>query len=356
MEQGKSNYIFTRILIEKRYRILRHFMLFVFVFFISAGMTWYKHEENMASLHKYAGFIFYIVAFLGCMYVNIYVLTPRFLLKNKWALYFGSLFGLVLLFLVLVTLTQGLIYEEENKPIQYIDYFISIVNLLSAVLSIALFFAGTTAFVLFKHWLISIQKANELETATLHTELKLLESQINPHFLFNMLNNANIMIHEDPDVASRIVLKLEDMLRYQINDSTKEKVYLNEDIVFLTDYLELEKTRRDYFEYTILQEGDLKDIQIPPLLFITFVENAVKHNLDSEAPSYVHISFKIEDSKLIFRCENSIPLKPQRKKAGGLGLVNIKHRLDLLYNHDYSLEQTKTDTTYMVCLIIPPDL
>lgn len=352
MEQGKSNYIFTRILIDKRFRILRHFMLFIFVFFISAGMTWYIQEKDMNSLHKYAGLLFYILIFLGCMYLNIYVLTPRFLLKNKWFLYFSSLIGLVIFYLILMILAQDLFYEEETKPIQHIDYFVSIVNLLSAVLSLTLFFAGTTTFVLFKYWLINMQKANELQTATLQSELKLLENQINPHFLFNMLNNANIMIHEDPDVASRIVLKLEDMLRYQMNDSTKEKVFLSEDIAFLTDYLELEKTRRDYFEYTVSKEGAIDHIQVPPLLFITFVENAVKHNLDSEAPSYVHISFQMVAGKLVFRCENSISLKPKPKKEGGLGLVNIKRRLNLLYNGNYSLEQTKTDTTYMVCLEI----
>ncbi|MDR2917922.1 MAG: histidine kinase [Tannerella sp.] len=318
-------------------------------------MTWYIQEKDMNALNKYAGLLFYILIFLGCMYLNIYVLTPRFLLRNKWFIYFSSLIGLVLLFLILMVLVQDLFYEEETKPIQHIDYFVSIVNLLSAVLSLTLFFAGTTTFVLFKYWLINVQKANELQTATLQSELKLLENQINPHFLFNMLNNANIMIHEDPDLASHIIVKLEDMLRYQMNDSTKEKVYLSEDITFLTDYLELEKTRRDYFEYTISQEGNLKDIQIPPLLFITFVENAVKHNLDSEAPSFVHISFKIAGDRLIFRCENSIPLKPNPKKTGGLGLINIKRRLDLLYGNDYVLEQTKTDTIYMVCLEINPE-
>ena len=352
MQPEKNNDIFTTLLVDGRFRILRHFVMFVFVFFISAGLIWYIEEAEMTSLHKYIGLLFYIVILLGGIYFNIYILIPRFLLKDKWFLYFSSLIGLVLLVLILIGLAQGFFYEEDNQPIQHIDYFLSLIYLISSIVSFMILFAGTTAFVLFKYWLKDMQRVNELESATLQSELKLLENQINPHFLFNMLNNANIMIHEDPDLASHIILKLEDMLRYQVNDSAKERVCLSEDIAFLTDYLELEKTRRDYFEYTVLKEGVVDHIQVPPLLFITFVENAVKHNLDSEAPSYVHLSFKIVEKKLIFICKNSIPLKPNTKKTGGLGLVNIKRRLDLLYNDNYSLEQTKTETTYRVCLEI----
>ena len=356
MEQEKSNYIFTRILIDKRFKVLRHFMLFVFVFFISAGLIWYKQEEHMTSIYKYAGLFFYMSVLLGSIYLNMYVLIPRFLFKNKWTLYFSSLIGLVLLFLVLLILVQGFFYEEENEPIQHVDYWVSIISLLSSVLSIVLFFSGTTVFVLFKYWLINIQTANELENATLQFELKLLESQINPHFLFNMLNNANIMIYEDPDQASDMIHKLEDMLRYQMNDSTRKKVFLKDDITFLRDYLELEKTRRDYFEYKITLEGDIDNIEVPPLLFITFVENAIKHNSDSDTSSYVHLSFKALDDELLFICENSIPTKPSVKKGGGLGLVNIKRRLNLLYHDNYLLEQTKTDTTYTVCLKVRQSL
>ena len=261
--------------------------------------------------------------------------------------------GIVLFALFLVALSQEFFYENENIPIQQVDYFIGIINLLSTTISFCFLFAGTTTFVIFKHWIIDLQRADELEATTLQSELKLLESQINPHFLFNMLNNANIMIQEDPDMAFYIVEKLEDMLRYQMNDSSRKKVYLREDILFLTDFLELEKTRRDDFEYTISQDGDIENIQIPPLLFIPFVENAVKHNLDSSASSYVHLSFSAIAGNLVFICENSIPLKPITRKTGGLGLANIQRRLNLLYNDSYLLEQTKADLTYTVNLQLP---
>lgn len=114
--------------------------------------------------------------------------------------------------------------------------------------------------------------------------------------------------------------------------------------------MDLEKTRKDYFDYTISLEGEYDYIKITPLLFITFVENAVKHNQDSKATSYVHILFKIEKEKLVFVCENSILQSTSNKKVGGIGLANIKRRLNLLYKRNYSLEQSKTDTNYTVKL------
>ena len=170
----------------------------------------------------------------------------------------------------------------------------------------------------------------------MQTELQQLKNQINPHFLFNMLNNANILVKEDPDEASQILGKLNDLLRYQFNDSTRKEVSLNADIQFLTSFLELEKVRRDH-------------VCVPPLLFIPFVENAVKHNPDSDNLSYVHIYFTLHDHELSFRCENSKPSVPV-KREGGIGLANVRRRLELLYGSGYTLEIKDLATTYSVNL------
>jgi hypothetical protein len=119
----------------------------------------------------------------------------------------------------------------------------------------------------------------------------------------------------------------------------KEQIFLNADIHFLTDYLNLEKIRRDNFEFSISTKGDIANQLIPPLLFIPFVENAVKYSLDSENKSYIYLSFEVERSILYFVCINSKPdkkIKPQ--KSGGLGLANVKRRLELIYNEKYTLD------------------
>ena len=184
-------------------------------------------------------------------------------------------------------------------------------------------------------------------------EKKLLQSQINPHFLFNMLNNANVLIKRNPEEASKVLFKLEDLLRYQINDSSRERVSLASDIRFLNDYLNLEKIRRDNFQFTLRQEGEVDSIWIQPLLFIPFVENAVKHSFDSEHSSYVHVFFKVDAHRLDFRCENSKPaVAVQQGKVGGIGLANIQRRLGLLYPEHYKLEQREDENLYSVILSI----
>lgn len=352
-----SNNIVIRLLMSSQWRIFRHFILFVFILSISASFVNYEPDlaASVSPLLKYGGMFFYAFLFLATSYFNIYILTPKLLLKNKWGFYFCALSGLVVLMLIAILLFQNFTFYvdgiEEDKYYGNIHYLTGIINLISGSQVFFLIFAGTSTVVVFKHWILDVQQSEELKSTTLQMELKLLENQINPHFLFNMLNNANIMIKKDPDVAIHIIGKLEEMLDYLMNESVQNKVFLNDEVLFLSDYLELEKTRRDYFNYTVSKDGDLDNIQIAPLLFITFVENAVKHNQDSRSASYVHILFKIIEDTLIFTCVNSIPQKiSHTKQVGGIGLNNIKRRLDLLYDGNYSLEQTKTNITYTVNL------
>ena len=211
--------------------------------------------------------------------------------------------------------------------------------------------AGMSAILLLRHWILYNQRVDELQSATLHSELRFLKNQINPHFLFNMLNNANVLIRKNPAEASQVLFKLEDLLRYQMNDNFREHVPLRSDIRFLNDYLNLERIRRDHFDYSITEEGEIDAIQLPALLFIPFVENAVKHNFDSEHPSYVHLFFKIDNNRLEFHCENSKPaVAIAKSRVGGIGLTNIRRRLELLYPGRYLLEVAETENQYTVTL------
>ena len=151
--------------------------------------------------------------------------------------------------------------------------------------------------------------------------------------------------------AVHVLSKLKDLLKYQLKDSTSETVYLADDIRFLTDYLNMEKIRRDNFDFIISTEGETAHITVPPLLFIPFVENAVKHNNDNRKLSYVHLYFKTKEEQLIFICINSKPAEQKEKPVdGGIGLANISRRLQLLYDTDCSLQINETDITYTVNL------
>lgn len=335
-------------LIDDKYHAHRHLILQVVILAISFSIFFDVPDRLNLSLNRFYGWISYFLFLNMLVYVNVYVLFPRFLAKNKVFTYVISVVLFTIFALFIMVILQELFYDiaVTNQHPSGIAIFLSIA---SSMCTIFLFLGGISTLLLFKQWIISNRNINNLQIATFQSELNFLKSQINPHFLFNMINNANIMVDEDPRMASHILGKLDDMLQYQFNDSTQDKVPLKADITFLSDFLDLEKVRRDHFEYTVTIEGNMEEVEVPPLLFIPFVENAVKHNLDTNK-SYVHLKFRIEEDCLFFECENSKPTKPVKRDAGGLGLANIKRRLNLLFENKYVLDVLDTETTYTVNL------
>jgi len=351
MLSGKNN--LSSFLFDDKYRLHRHLLMQVIMLAIVIGNFFDAPDKlNLSADRIYSAIAYYI--FLNMLvYVNAYVLFPFFFARNKVALYVISILAFTILMIVFLIIIQDLFYDIASFRQEEPSVVAVVLSILSSMLGILLFMGGITTFLLFRQWMASNQRIIGLRTATSQSELTFLKSQINPHFLFNMLNNANILVEDEPDTASHILLKLDELLSYQLNDSLQDKVSLDADIRFLSNYLELEKTRRDNFEYEIRKEGDREDIQAAPLLFIPFVENAVKHNGYNEGTSYVWLTFHLQGDQLTFTCRNSIFAKPRPKKEkGGLGLTNIRRRLDLLFGSDYSLEQIKTDKEYTVNLQI----
>lgn len=310
-------------LVSSRYRPYRHFFLLAPICLIlySSG-----NEIGDPTLN--------LLLFFLLFYTNMFLLVPKLLFKNKYALYCLS----VLLTVIVSTIIYLIGYyffapayklDGLNIPLFYAFIFVLI--------------AASSSIKLFQKWIGDKQLIYDLEKSKASTELEQLKNQINPHFLFNMLNNANVLIKKDPDKASQVLMKLSDLLRYQLYDSSRDKVLLTSDIHFLEDFLNLEKVRRDNFDFLISKEGKLNGIQIPPLLFICFVENAVKHNNDSTKSSYVNLFFEVRDNELSFRCINSKPFLKAINTTGGLGLDNIQRRLALLFpsSHNLAIEENK---------------
>lgn len=336
-------------LLSPRYRIYRHLLLQSAVLLITINVFWYEPLQAVSFWRRLGGFLAYFISIDAVIYANIYVLVPFLLLKNRWGYYVLAAIITNIVVIVFLSVTQGLLFEVI-LPGKNPDGFATFINTFSGILTICFVTAGSAAISLFTHWLRYNLRIDELESTTLESELKFLKNQINPHFLFNMLNNANVLIKRNPEEASKVLFKLEDLLRYQINDSSRERVSLASDICFLNDYLNLEKIRRDNFQFTLEQEGDVDSVWIQPLLFIPFVENAVKHSFDSEHPSYVHVFFNVTGNQLSFRCENSKPIVISKSQVGGIGLANIQRRLGLLYPDRYKLEQREDEKLYSVNL------
>jgi len=314
-------------LIEKRYVVARNI-----IFMLALGIICFARSFII-------GFVFLIH-----VYLNTCVLLPRLFFKNKlvWYIIAGFIFS-VFVFLLLTLMTLSF---ESIKDLWWLYLIIN-------AITTGLLLAGSTAFTLFQRWARNERYIAQLEATTMRAELEQLQNQINPHFLFNMLNNILVLIQENKEEAVIILQKLSDMLKYQFNDTTKKEVLLKDDIQFLNDFLNLEKIRRDHFEFTISVESDIDNIVVPPLLFIPFVENAVKHSGDAVNLSYINLSFNKTDNMLIFKCINSISRKPRKKNEyNGLGLANIKRRLELLYDENHSLKIQEDETSYTVNLSI----
>lgn len=339
-------------LLSPHCRIHRYLLLQSAVLLITINVFWYEPLQIVSFWKRLAGCLVYFLSMDAVIYANLYLLVPRFLLKNRFGSYIGAAILTNLVVITFLSITQGALFEVI-LPVRNPDGFATFINAFSGILTMGFVTAGSAAISLFTHWLRYNLRIDELESTTLQSELTFLKNQINPHFLFNMLNNANVLIKRNPEEASKVLFKLEDLLRYQINDSSRERVSLASDIRFLNDYLNLEKIRRDNFRFTMEQEGDIESIWIQPLLFIPFVENAVKHSFDSEHPSSVRISFKVDDNRLVFHCENSKPsVAVSKSKVGGIGLANIQRRLGLLYPDRYQLELKEDENRYSVILSI----
>lgn len=277
----------------------------------------------------------------------MYLLVPKFLLKNKYLKY-GLFVLLIIIITAIFSFSGQCIYSAEVR----LDQKNENISLLTLSFVIIILISASSSIKFFQKWIVDKQKIHELETSKISTELEQLKNQINPHFLFNMLNNANVLTKKDPEKASQVLMKLSDLLRYQLYDSAREKVFLTSDIHFLEDFLNLEKVRRENFDFLISKEGDLNGVQIPPLLFISFVENAIKHNNDSANSSYVNLFFEVRNNELFFKCINSKPVVKAVNNTGGLGLANIKRRLELLFPHSYDLRIDDYPETYCVTLSI----
>lgn len=286
---------------------------------------------------------------VALVYLNFYILIPHFLLKNKFWRYIGITL-ISILFVNYVNISTGIPFEEwcENCTWQarFSDFilgtFIPTLTLLGTAIGVKLF----------KLLLQNQGRLREMETDKLQTELAYLKDQVNPHFLFNALNNIYVQSRKRPAEASESILLLSDLLRYQLYDCAKEKVYLSNEIDYLKNYLKLDKMRKSKAEIDFQIKGHPNGKMVAPFLFLPFIENAVKHGLSIDNESFMRITFDISDNNIHFVIENSKPQNPTQYLAGGIGLNNVKRRLKLLYPKKHDLKITDENNVYKVDLML----
>lgn len=193
----------------------------------------------------------------------------------------------------------------------------------------------------------------ELEHHNLQQELEYLKYQINPHFFMNTLNNIHALVDIDAGKAKTTILELSKLMRYVLYEGSNRTVLLSREVEFLTNYIALMRLRyTDKVRIETDIPAQIPEVLIPPLLFISFVENAFKHGVSYQMESFIRLSIKIEEGELFFRCVNSNCGK-NSDPYSGIGLENVRKRLKLLYGNDYRLHLEEKTDTFDVLLVIP---
>lgn len=211
----------------------------------------------------------------------------------------------------------------------------------------------------FINWISLANERNELEKRSLQHELESLRSQMNPHFLFNTLNNIDSLIFSAPQKASETLLKLSEILRYMLYDTKDKNAQLQNEIEHIENIIALQQlrfTNADYVKFS--NSGCYENINIAPLLFTPFIENAFKFAYNAEQVPVIEIEISCNEKKIQFRCKNTYnPDKiTHNKDVGGIGLKNIKRRLELLYPYSHTLEITDKMNTFEVKLSLETEM
>lgn len=288
-----------------------------------------------------------VVFYATIVYFNKLVLFPVYLKNNN----FGKHLLYMLLTAIVLTPIKSFALFYSTPFMVMREY--SMDNQKFIFLSTFIVGTGSSIYYIMLDWIKGQKVKQELKSENLQSELKFLKSQINPHFLFNTLNSLYALTLKKSDLAPEIVLRLSEMMRYMLYECNEKQVPLEKEVNYLINYLELEKLRHgNKFKVNLEINGDVKSQKIAPLMFIPFIENCFKHGLNNQiSEGYVHIALSALKDEVDVTIENSKgPILPSSsdKKSGGIGLVNVKRRLELLYPNQYELNISDNPDNYRI--------
>ena len=274
---------------------------------------------------------FYWLAPAMAVYLlNFYLFIPLLWFRHRF-----WLFGVANVVLILVTNLHLFGNNLSSLPEYFrAGYFsLMIVSLLLCLMAIGIALS-----------IRYMMRRSERKQKEVEAELAWLKNQINPHFLFNTLNNISSLAQIDGDETQEAIMQLSDLLRYAMYETNKPRVPINGEVEFMQNYINLMKLRCN--EMTTVNSTfnvQCSTLEVAPLLFISLIENAFKHGMNSNAPATIDIRLEQQDDMLIFNCDNTNNPKPTKDRSGsGIGLENTRRRLDLLYPGRYTWEQTIT--------------
>jgi LytS/YehU family sensor histidine kinase len=328
---------------KRRYRLAIHIAAWAFfgawIFYVQfqRGLTLNKAIDSLVGL-SFAMLIFYF---------NWYVLIPKYLARNRILLYIAMILATLTAVAIVRSPLDFYVFREFNPSMQVLYSYDRILSYLLAGLIVVFI---SSALKVTGNYIRNEQRNKELENQKLTAELNFLKSQVNPHFLFNTLNNIYSLAYKQSPETPDAIMKLSLLMRYMLYESNDTLVNLEKEVEHIRNFIDLQKLRlREQAGIRFQIEGNLAGKQIAPMLLMTLVENAFKHGLVSRNEIGITLDLKVEDDSLLFSTINNTS-SHKKREFGGIGLQNLQQRLNLLYLNQHEITFEEKEGTFYASL------
>ncbi len=323
-----------KLLIAPQYKIQRHLLLAAVIAVISLNQAFMTFLDGLDVLgykiYLQAGLIF--ASYMLAGYYNFFVMLPRYLPKGQYARYILLLAAYIFLLVIFQTGEECCVLRHFQIANSSYDFPNVCFNVLSAFVLILFALSGGAITILLKYWLTENEKMGELEKRHVQSEVEQLKEQVSPHLLFRTLNRAGVQAQKHPSEASAMLLRLSQLLRYQLYDCNREHVLLSAEIKFLNNYLALEQSHSGTFSFTVRADKETGYTLVAPLLFISFVQAAVRKIYEQNSHTALELDFSTSAGNVTF-CFSSTPAP----LFIDIDYSRINQRLNLLYPGRHSL-------------------
>jgi sensor histidine kinase YesM len=340
---------------DRGYRFGRHF-LFWFVCWLFQAVLYGVFYVPGFRFVSYAESLFFLPQHIFLSYSIIYFAIPVYILREKYWMGLISVLTLILITAFLSPMSNIFLIAPFREWIHYpqknLNVFFSFMGGLRGSMTVAGF---AIAIKLIKHWYHKKIENEQLEKEKLRSDLQMLKGQVHPHFMFNTLNSIYALSLKRPEETSQAILKLSDLMRYILTESTQQSIALKKEIEILQHYIELEKSRFEHrLDMTININGNINGQLIAPLLLLPFIENSFKHGANEMVDqAWISLDLQVDGDTLKFKLINGRSHESgDNPNSAHVGLQNVKRRLKLLYPNAHELRITEDADSFVVSLTL----
>ncbi|MEN5231779.1 histidine kinase [Sphingobacterium faecium] len=343
MNDIEEKHLLSTFVFDKKYQVWRHVLFIAFAAVITFNQVLIAYQDCQVVLGNDIYLIggSSLMTYLIVMYFNYFYLTPKFLLRDRiWSYLIITMICMLSLPVLSLWIEYG-VRNWANLNHRIADYSspLILIDIVSTSVITLICFCGISLILLYRTWSVANQHVSVLEIEHLTSELKKLKGQITPEFLSRALHHASLWTIKDPQKTNDILLKLSELLRYQLYDAQQEKTLLNSELLYVTKFISLEKRCRPILESQLKIDKQHHYHQISPMLLLTLVQTFIKESNSLE------ISSNVENNMLTFVCKS-------HSITGALEdqLISIRKRLDLAYSHQYILQLETGSVTLKLAL------